>query len=273
MTAAVIDAPPATDAPAPDAGPLFVQPTAADREPRRAEPPRDMPHDPEAPYGWMRDPKTGETRPKKTAGRQKVETGKRKAAPAPPKRRASNVARVARPPAEMTPVGAAPVAAADHAEMVGGLVDMAWMIAAALPVPKPSTTPKRFDMSGLSIRLRATAYILSEHKPALAQQGGTIADHVDSIGRGVEALSAKDGKAWVFPVALGLLPFAAAMGAIWRAPLAEIAPLAEATTQQFRALAESELARVQAAQQQAAAEQANGRALIPGEQPLPGMAA
>jgi len=259
---ATIEAPPEVidQADAADQGPapaLFVQPDAAAAAPRRAAaPPRPMPADPEAPFGWMVDPRTGEKRPRKTAGRQKT-AGRGKATP-PPKKRATNAPRVARPAG---PDGAPPpMAASSHTTQAGMLLDMLWMTAAGIPTPPPGARALGVDVHAVSIRTKASAAVLAHHKPAVAQSVGTIADHVPMIGRGIEAMSREDGAAWVFPVMFALVPFVGQMAAMWKAPIDQIAGMAAQTDATFRAM-------VGPAPQAPAAVAPS----IPGEVPLPGM--
>jgi len=259
-----LDAPPIPDTPtAPEpeeteGRALFIEPTMGDRAARRADPARDMPVTPDAPYGWMTDPKTGEVRPRKTAGRQLVAPkGKRarKPPPEPPRNRAANKPRTAPPPPAALPAG--PVAAADHARQVDGLLQFTWTAVAAMPPAAPGTKVLGMDMGALSIRARAGVAVMMHHRAELAYAGGAIADHVPLIARGVEAMSREDGAAWVFPVMMTLIPFATAMAEIARRPLAELAPLAQETTDQFRAMAKAQM---DAAAAQAAAAQQNGHA-------------
>lgn len=233
-----------------DAPALFIEPSATAREARRAAaPPRAIPHDPEAPFGWMVDRATGERRPRKTAGRQVK--GRGKSTP-PPKKRAANAPRVAPPPP-----GAAPVASS-HAAQAGMLLDMVWMTAAGIPTPPPGARVFGVDVHGVSIRSKASAAILAHHKPAVASSVGAIADHVPLVARGIEAASRDDGPAWVFPVMFALVPFVGQMAAMWRAPLDQIAGLAAQTDAQFRVVTGTAPA--------APVEQR-----IPGEVPLPDM--
>lgn len=201
----------------PPEGPaLFIEPDAAANEARRAAaPPRPMAADPEAPYGWMVDPVTGEKRPRKTAGRQKA-GGRGKSTP-PPKKRTANAPRVARAP--QPAAGPPPVAGANHAQQVATLLDMAWMTAAGIPTPPLGARVLGVDVHALSIRSKASAAILVDHRTALAQSVGTIADHVPMIGRGLDAASRDDGPVWIFPVMFALVPFAGQMAAMWRAPI------------------------------------------------------
>ena len=236
-----------------DAPALFIEPSATAHEARRAAaPPRAMPHDPEAPYGWMVDPKTGERRPRKTAGRQ-VKSGRGKSTP-PPKKRAANAPRVARPAPDAS--APAPIGSS-HAAQAGMLLDMVWMTAAGIPTPPPGARVFGVDVHGVSIRSKASAAILAHHKPAVAQSVGTIADHVPLVARGIEAASRDDGPAWVFPVMFALVPFVGQMAAMWRAPVDQIAGLAAQTDAQFRAITGSAPAPVEQR--------------IPGEEPLPDM--
>lgn len=238
-----------------DAPALFIEPGASAREPRRAAaPPRAMPADPEAPFGWMVDPVTGEKRPRKTAGRQKA--GGRKSTP-PPKARRANAPRVARP---ATAGPAAPPVGSSHAAQTGMLLDMVWMTAAGIPTPPPGARVFGVDVHAVSIRSKASAAILAHHKPAVAQSVGTIADHVPLVARGIEAASRDDGPAWVFPVMFALVPFVGQMAAMWRAPIEQIAELAATTDAQFRAITGG-----------APAAPAQVEQRIPGEVPLPDM--
>lgn len=247
---------------APDA-PLFVAPDRADKAVRKAAPdePKPVPADPSAPFGYMKDPRTGEVRPRKTAGRQP----KQAKSIAAPKARAANKPRIAADaPAELAPV----VTPADHAAQVGSLIDGLWMVAGAIP----ATDAKVFgvDIGALAVRAKATATVMQQQRASLSQGLGKMADNVEFIGKGVEYLAKDGGPGWVIPAALMILPFVGAMGQLWSAPIEQIKPLADQQAAEFRHFCEAQApAQVQVGAQLDAAPDRS--ATYPGEVSLPGM--
>jgi hypothetical protein len=226
-----------------------------------------MAHDPEAPFGWMVDRRTGERRPKKTAGRQMPA---RKQVPAPRKRNA-NRPRIKPPTSDTDALPPAPIAVADHASQVADLIDGVWMVAAAASTPKPDTRVLGVNVYGLAVRVKAQASLLGDHKPALAQTIGTMADKVPKVGRAVEWLAREDGPGWILQGMMILIPFVAQTQAMWRMPVDELAPIAAQVDRQFEQIVRSQQALM--AQQLAAKQTADvsreTSAPYPGEVMLP----
>lgn len=260
---------PANEQPAP----LFIQPSAADKAPRKAPGAptvKPMPADPEAPYGWITDPITKEVRPRKTAGRRA------KGAPKPvaaPKARAAAKPRATPPPAGIT----APVTAVqdiNHAEMVGDIVDAAWMIAASVPMPKPGRKLFGLKVYEYAIRAKAQASVLKQERDTLAMGVGQLADHVPAVSKAVQWLGREDGPTWMLTAAALLSPVVASSSAIWSMPIAEVETIAANVDTEFKEIVnQTKNAMIAAAQMQAqqnalAAEAASG-GRYPGEVPFP----
>jgi hypothetical protein len=216
---------------------VFVQPSTADNAARRVDP-RAMPHDPDAPFGWMVDRRTGERRPKKTAGRQMPA---RKQIPAPRKREA-NRPRVKPAAHDELSAPIAPVAAADHASQVADLIDAVWMVAAAATTPKPAARIWGVNVYALAVRAKAQAALFAEHKPALAQTIGTIADKVPKVGAAVDWLAKEDGPGWILQGMLILIPFVGQSQAMWTQPVDQLAPIAANMDRQFAQIVQSQTA-------------------------------
>lgn len=243
---------------------LFVEPSASDRAARTTTPdaPRPMGPDPDAPYGYMIDPKTKQARPRKTAGRQ-VPGGKQ--VPAPKARPANKPRTAPAPPAAGEPA-LSPVAPASHAEQVAGLVDGLWMLAAAIPMTDGNLLG--MNVRPVLVRAKAQAEILQQQKQSFSQGLGMMADHVPVVARGVEFMAREDGPAWWLPAMMLIVPFVMQTSEMWRAPIAEIEGLAATTDAKWNAVAQGQQAAINAAKAEQA-RQSKEAARFPGEEPLP----
>jgi len=224
--------------------PLFVAPNADDKAPRRAESPRPIAHDPDAPYGYMTDPRTGEVRARKTAGRQSA-----RKTPAPRKRPA-NRPRVAPKPAtpstDLEPV--APVGPPNHREQVGEVCGGVWMVTSSIPTPNPPG--RRFlgiNLRNLVVRLKVQGHVIGANRDQLAQHVGTMADRIPQVARGVEWLTDENGWGWMIPTLFGLVGFVGQSQAAWQSPIAELVPIAEQVDQQFAEVIKTQAALMQPA--------------------------
>lgn len=182
----------------------MVTPGDQDKKTRTALPAGDKPPvtDPEAPYGWMTDPKTGERRPKKRPGKQA------KSQPAPPNRPA-NKTREASPGSTST---------ADYSGQIYELVNGVWMLTASIP-----TLDQRFlgyDLRPVSVKIKAQAAIIRDNGPAVIKGLNLMAQNNETVRRGVEKMGSDNGPMWVLPAMFALLPFVAQSAAMWRAPTA-----------------------------------------------------
>lgn len=221
MASAVAD--PVTDLPGQES--LFVEPTKADEAPRVTKAP-EVPADPEAPYGYMRDPKTGEMRPKKAPGRGSG-NGAKKAAP-PPANRAANRPR--------TVTGEPLKPARSYAEKVGTLVDTLWMVTAATPVVQG--TVAGVDMRAVTVKVKAQGALLKDQRPALVQGLGIMAENSAAVRRGIDWVESEEGPGWILPAMFAMMPFVAQTVALWKGTMEAAAPLAQRTQVEFAALAQ-----------------------------------
>lgn len=193
------------------AAPEVVKPEAADRKTRGAAPPKSPVADPEAPYGWMTDPKTGEKRPKKRPGRQS------KTVP-PPRER----------PANTTRGKAAPPKSRDYTGPVSELTEAMWMIMASVPVI--DTKVAGVNLKIAAVKTKAQAAILKDNAAGVVQGVTIMAQHNTAVAGGLDKLTSESGPAWILPAMFALVPFVAQSAAMWRAPVAgDVEKLAKRT--------------------------------------------
>lgn len=192
------------DAPAPEDS--DARPRIADTKP--------ITTDPDAPYGWMKDPKTGEMRPKRRPGRQKSD------GPKPP-------------PATGRPRRAiGPPPNSSYQQLAGELLSGTWML-----IPPVASLP--FVPESLAIRLKAQAHILHESIGGLANALGQAAEHNETAAKYLTAATS-GGQAWIVPAMAGVIPFVAMSASMWRAPLSgDVEQLAKATDATWEATVNS----------------------------------
>jgi len=215
----------------PDADPLFISPTAADNAPRIAKGQPTMPVDPEAPYGWMTDPKTGERRPKKSPGRQTAKSATKAATP-PANRRANKprtVSGTVEKASERT-----------YRQKVSELTDTVWMVTAAVPIADAKILGR--DIRPVAVRAKAQGALIREQKPALIEGVAAMAEHSSVVARGLDWLSSDGGPGWLIPACMALIPFAVQSAALWRGPIEQAEPLAARSAAEFAELAHAMMA-------------------------------
>jgi hypothetical protein len=231
---------------------------AADNKPRTATPGKNPVVDPDAPYGYMRDPKTGETRPKKRPGKQG------KASPPAPRERASNKTRAAK---------TVPTTTTDYRSHVMGLLDGVWTLAASIPSPEPGVKILGRELSNPVIRVKAQAAIMKDNGQGLVNGIGIMAQHSAPVRNFIVKAGDESGPAWILPAMMALLPFAAQSAAMWRADMsAELVNLANRTDQEFDELVKGAMVQSQAEMQSAdmlAAMDAAERSASNGTEPSP----
>lgn len=221
-------------------GPDVLTPDASDKKTRRDQGP---PADPEAPYGWMNDPKTGERRPKKRPGRQKNNVS------APPTR-PNNKARTEPPPAAAAGDGDK---LRDYSGPVSELCQGVWMLLASVPDTKIKFG--KIDLAEISIKAKAQASILKENGDGVIKGTNMIAQHNPGFRRALDKLSEETGPMWALPAMFLLMPFVGQSLALWRAPVAgDVTLLAKKTEKEFDDLMNATMR--QAAADQAAYEEA-----------------
>lgn len=219
----------------------IVTPDPEDKKTRAALPAGKPPvTDPEAPYGWMTDPKTGERRPKKRPGKQS------KNQPPPPGRK-TNAARSA-------PKGSTgtPKAPADYSQPVFELINGLWMLGAGVPTVENKVFG--YDLKPLTIRVKAQAAILKDNAVPITKGVNLMAQNNDAVRRGVEKLTSDgDSPLWVLPAMFALLPFVAQSAAMWRAPVAgDVELLAKRTENEWEDFMGAAMREAQAEAQAAA---------------------
>jgi roadblock/LC7 domain-containing protein len=196
-------------------------PELADSKPRAITAAKEPVTNPEAPYGWMKDPKTGETRPRKRPGRQA------KADAPPPPGRASNASRERQAP----PSGKKSV---DYRKPLMDTVEGFWMILAAIPSSDKPVKVAGIDVHSLTIRAKAQAAVLEENAAQLVNAANMVAQHNDSFAKGVEKWTSSTGSAWIMPAMMAVLPFAVASAQVWRVPVeGDLTLLAKQTEAKF----------------------------------------
>lgn len=180
------------------------------------------PASPEAPFGWMKDRKTKQIRPRKSAGQ--IRNGKPAASVAPPANRAAAKPRTAPAPAALSE--------AERTKQAAGTLGAVWYLAAMMPSPPEGKKVAGRDLAALDTRIKASAALLKDHTPGLSAAAGMAAKHSTPVARVLDSLSSTDGPAWVIPVLMAVVPFAGAMAALWKAPVEQINHLAERTRAQ-----------------------------------------
>jgi len=177
--------------------------------------------DPGAPFGYMKDPKTGEVRPKKRPGK-----GPSTTAPAP-KDRPGGQART-RP---ATP------SKKNYAQDVTALCESVWMLAAAVPEVKPGTKVLGRDVHDLTVKIHAQAELVNTESDSIVRGLVIMAENSAPVAKGLDKLSAENGPAWVLPAMFALLPFVAQSVTMWKSPVAgDVEALAVQTTTKFNML-------------------------------------
>lgn len=193
------------------------KPDAADRKPRAitSKPPV---ADPEAPYGWIKDPKApGGKRPKLRPGKQaKTET--------PPRERPANRARSA-PKGTTTATDTGKIAAD-----VTALVQGTWLLLAAVPEADFKIPGTKMTVSDVSVRTRAQAAILEDNGESLVKGLVMTAQHSPTVAKILAKAGEESGPAWIIPAMMAMMPFVVQSAAMWNAPAAgDVAKLAERT--------------------------------------------
>jgi hypothetical protein len=181
--------------------------------------------DPDAPFGYMRDPKTGETRPRKRPGRQKV-----KADPKPPP--AAHKPRTDKLPAT-------PAEPEDYGKRAAEFLQGLWMLMP--PVAGLPMIPE-----ALSVRVKAQAAILDANLGNLAHSMKIAADNNETVATFLVRMTS-GGASWILPAMGGLIPFIAMTGTMWAAPVAgDVSNLAAMTDYKWQAIVESLMKQAQA---------------------------
>jgi hypothetical protein len=197
----------------------------SDSKPRSVTVPKSPVADPEAPYGWIKDLKTGETRPKKRPGKQRTTT-------LPPPKRPATEARSKAAPASSK--------AKDYREPLMESVEGVWMILAAIPTPDKPAKIAGIDVQALAIRAKAQAAVLEDNAGQVVQAANVVAQHNKQFGRGVEKWVADTGPAWILPAMMAILPFVVQSAQVWRVPVAgDLLELAKRTDAKFDELFKS----------------------------------
>jgi hypothetical protein len=230
-----------------------VTATAADNKPRTVKPDKPPVVDPEAPYGWMPDPKApGGKRPKKRPGKQaKTVT--------PPRSRPANAARQTKAPAT-----------ADFTKPVMELLDGLWTLGAGLPVPEPGFKVAGVGLYNPSIRLKAQMAILKDNGAGVVNGVAIMAKHSEPVRNFITRAGDESGPAWVIPAIMALLPFAVQSASMWKAPVAgEVEKLAKRTEAEFDELVKGAMAQAQAEAEFMAASAAQAEAYDAAHQESP----
>jgi hypothetical protein len=193
--------------------------------------------DPDAPYGYMKDPATGKTRPKKAPGRGK-------SAQAPPDR----------PSAKPRAARAVPSPKTDYRRDVMTLLDGVWTLAASVPDVEPGTKVMGVDIRSPLVRVKAQAAIMKDNAMGLVNGFGIMAQHSAPVRNFIAKAGDESGPAWILPAMMALLPFAAQSAAMWRAPLeGDVVKLAERTSAEFDELVKGAMAQAEAMAQDGSA--------------------
>lgn len=178
--------------------------TTEDRKPRTVKAPKTPVTDPGAPFGYMRDPKTGETRPKKRPGKSAATT----TAPTPKDRPGGQ--------ARTRPAG---TGKKNYAQDVTGLCESVWMLCAAVPAMNTGTKILGRDAHDLTVRIHAQAEIVNAQSESIIRGVTIMAEHSAPVAKGLDRLSAESGPAWILPAMFALIPVVAQSAAMWRAPV------------------------------------------------------
>lgn len=214
--------------PAPTTAPPATTP--ADNRPRTAGKDKTPTVDPEAPYGWMTDPATGQKRPKKRPGRGKT-------VQAPPNRPATK------------PRAAKAVATkkTDYRADVMALLDGVWTLGASVPEVDQGTRVFGFDLHGPAVRVKAQAAIMKDNAQGLVNGLGIMAQHSAPVRNFIVKAGDESGPAWILPAMMALLPFVAQSASMWRADLGgEVEALAARTTAEFDELVKGAMRQAEA---------------------------
>jgi hypothetical protein len=218
-----------TERPAAD----VLTPGPDDKKTRRTD---QVTADPEAPYGWMIDPKTKERRPKKRPGKQS------RSEQAPPTRPAN------RARSEPPPAGSGD-SLKDYSGPVSELCQGVWMVLAA--VPDVNFKLGKIDMHEVGVKAKAQAAVLKENGDGVIKGVNMIAQHNATFRAGLDKAAADAGPLWVLPAMFVLMPFVGQSLAMWRAPVeGDVALLAKKTERDFDDLMNTTM-------REAAAEQAS----------------
>lgn len=231
--------------------------TPADTKARTATPAKSPTVNPEAPYGWMKDPKTGETRPKLRPGKQSGKT-----VAAPPSRAATK-------PREAKAVA---TSTTDYRAQAMGLLDGVWTLAASLPAPEPGTKILGRDLANPVIRVKAQAAIMKDNGQGLVNGIGIMAQHSAPVRNFITNTGDESGPLWILPAMMALLPFVGQSLNMWRSDMSDdLVNLAARTDQEFENLVNGAIAQAQAEMQSAdivaamdAAERATSNGTEPG---------
>jgi hypothetical protein len=174
--------------------------------------------DPDAPFGYMTDPKTGEVRPRKRPGRQKA-----KADPKPPPSHKARSDKL--PPAE-------PGQPEDYGKRAAEFLQGLWMLMP--PVAGLPMVPE-----ALTIRVKAQAAILDANLGNLAHSMKIAADNNETVATFLVRMTS-GGASWILPAMGGLIPFVAMTGTMWAAPVAgDVSNLAAMTDYKWQSIVES----------------------------------
>lgn len=177
--------------------------------------------DPAAPFGYMKDPKTGEVRPKKRPGKGPATT-----APAP-KDRPGGQART-RP---------TPPKSKNYAQDVTALCESVWMLCAAVPEVKVGTKVLGRDVHDLTVRVHAQAELVNTNSDSIVRGLVIMAENSAPVAKGLDKLSAENGPAWVLPAMFALLPFVAQSVTMWKSPVkGDVEVMAAETSAKFNTL-------------------------------------
>lgn len=191
---------------------------AEDRKARKAPAkPKTPVADPAAPYGYMRDPKTGEQRPKKRPG---------KAASTQPTPRE-------RPGGQARTRPAAPDKKS-RADTINELGQGIWLLLAAVPEVEEGTKMLGRDVYTVAMRCHAQAEIINTNSEGIVRGLVIMAEHSAPVAKAIDRAAAETGPAWILPAMMALLPFAVQSAAMWRAPVkGDVEAMAAKTKEQF----------------------------------------
>jgi hypothetical protein len=202
----------------------------ADTKARTATPDKSPTVNPEAPYGWMVDPVTGETRPKKRPGKGKTAQA--------PRERAATKPRAAK---------TVPSTNTDYRGQVMALLDGVWTLAASVPSPDPGTTILGRDLTNPVTRVKAQAAIMKDNGQGLVNGIGIMAQHSAPVRNFITKAGDESGPAWILPAMMAMLPFVAQSVTMWKSPLdATVIQLAARTDNEFDELVKGAMAQAQA---------------------------
>lgn len=183
----------------------------------------------------MKDPVTGETRPKKRPGKGST---KGKSVPAPRDR----------PSAQPRSARSVPNKTTDYRPAVMGLLDGVWTLAASVPDVEPGTKVMGIDLRSPLVRVKAQAAIMKDNGQGLVNGLGIMAQHSAPVRNFITKAGDESGPAWILPAMMAMLPFVAQSAAMWRAPVAgQVEELANRTSAEFDDLVRGAMAQAQEA--------------------------